>query len=60
VRGGFTQTMNGFTLSEFIRVDNVLYRHYIAVVNANDANGRYYASGARINALIGVTASYAF
>jgi hypothetical protein len=39
VRGGFTQTMNGFTLSEFICVDNVLDRYYIAAVNANDADG---------------------
>ena len=60
LRGGFTQTKGRFKLSEFVRVDNVLDRRYIAAVSVNDANGRYYAPGPGTNVLAGITASYGF
>lgn len=60
LRAGFTQELNRFRLSEFVRVDNVLDRSYISAVSVNDANGRYYAPGPGTSVLFGLTASYAF
>jgi iron complex outermembrane receptor protein len=42
VRAGFTQQLDGWTLSETARVDNVVGRRYVGSVIVNESNGRYF------------------
>ena len=59
-RGGFTQNINHWKLSEFLRVENILDQRYVGSVKINDANKQFYESGAERNWLLGLNASYQF
>ena len=61
LRGGFTQKVGGWRISEFARIDNLFAKDYVGSVyiNAGDAlTGRYYAPAAERTWLIGLSASY--
>lgn len=57
---GFTQTSAGFSLKEFLRVDNIGNRKYSGSVIVNEGNSRFFEPGPGRNYLVGVTASYGF
>ncbi|MBL8477306.1 MAG: TonB-dependent receptor [Methyloversatilis sp.] len=62
IRGGFTQTVGGWKLNEFARIDNLFDKEYVGSVyiNAGTASaGRYFAPASERTWLIGVSASYA-
>lgn len=62
IRGGFTQTVAGWKLNEFARIDNLFDKEYVGSVyiNAGEAlTGRYFAPASERTWLIGVSASYA-
>lgn len=49
-----------WNINSFVRVDNVLDRHYVGSVVVNDRNGYYYEPAAARNYLVGITANYKF
>jgi len=57
---GFTQKARGWTLSEFVRVDNLANRQYVGSVIVGDANGRYYEPAPGRNWFAGVNAALEF
>ncbi len=59
-RGGFTQNVQGWKISEFVRVDNIFDRNYVSSIRVGDLNGRYYEPGVSCNWLIGLNANYQF
>ncbi len=60
LRAGFRQRGKGWTLSEFVRIDNVTDRAYIGSVIVADGNGRFYEPAPKRNALVGVNAEFTF
>ncbi len=58
-RGGFTQKVNNWSLSEYVRVDNVTNKFFVSSVKVNDAS-RFYEPGLPRNWAVGVNASYSF
>jgi iron complex outermembrane receptor protein len=60
LRFGFEQPAAGWTLKEFVRIDNVSDVKYAGSVIVNDGNGRYFESAPGRNYLAGVSASYRF
>jgi iron complex outermembrane recepter protein len=60
LRAGFEQQLNGWRLSEFIRVENLGDREYIGSIRVNDGNGRFYEPAAGRNWLLGLSAAYQF
>ncbi len=59
-RGGFTQKLEQWKFSEFVRIENIFDRNYVGSVRINDANNQYYESGAGRNWLVGLNANYTF
>jgi iron complex outermembrane receptor protein len=62
IRGGFTQKLGGWRVSEFARIDNLFDKEYVGSVyiNAGEAlTGRYYAPAGERSWLIGISAAYA-
>lgn len=62
LRGGFTQDLGGWKVSEFARIDNLFDKEYVGSVyiNSGDAlTGRYYAPASERSWLIGISAAYA-
>ena len=59
-RGGFQQKINNWSLSEFVRIDNLANRNYVSSVKVNDANNRFYEPGTPSNWTVGINASYRF
>ena len=57
---GFAQQGRGWTLSEFLRVDNAGNRNYAGSVVVNDGNGRYYEPAPRRNFLLGLQGRLSF
>jgi len=58
---GYNWRMNEhWMINGFIRVDNLLDRHYVGSVVVNDRNGYYYEPAAQRNYLVGVTADFKF
>ena len=57
---GLEQRRGPWDLSEFLRIDNLLDRNYVAAVVVEDKNGRYFEAAPGRNAVIGVqlTRSY--
>lgn len=51
---GVEQRHGPWRLSEFLRVNNLLDRNYVAAVVIADANGRYYEAAPGRNAIVGV------
>ncbi len=54
----FTQQGAGWTLSEFLRIDNVTDERYVGSVIVNDGNGRYYEPAPGTHFLIGLRLRY--
>ncbi|HVL74732.1 MAG TPA: TonB-dependent receptor [Noviherbaspirillum sp.] len=59
-RIGFEQQIGGWTLREFLRVDNLANRRHVGSVIVNEGNGRFYEPGPGRHVLVGVTASHAW
>jgi iron complex outermembrane receptor protein len=59
-RGGFSQKLNNWNVSEFVRIDNLLDKDYVGSVRVGDLNSRYYEAAPGRNWLLGVSASYSF
>lgn len=57
---GIEQHHGRWTLSEFLRVDNVLDRNYVAAVVIADSNGRFYEAAPGRNAMAGIEVSRKF
>ncbi len=65
IRAGFQQQFGsskkgGWTLSEFVRVDNVMDHRYIGSVIVAEARGRYFEPAPGRNVMVGVNVAYAF
>ena len=60
IRAGFNQKINGWGLSEFVRVNNLFDRNYVGSVIVNDSNQRFFEPAPGRNFLIGANASYQF
>jgi len=58
LRGGFTQNLGNWKLNEFVRVDNLTDKTYVASVRVNTAAA--YDPGAPRNWTLGLNASYKF
>ena len=54
------QTVGGWSISEFARIDNVLDRSYVGSVIVNQASSQFYESAPGRNWLAGVKAAYRF
>jgi iron complex outermembrane receptor protein len=60
LRFGFRQSGAGWTLKEFLRVDNIGDRKYSGSVIVNEGNSRFFEPAPRRNLLIGISGSLAF
>ncbi len=60
LRAGFEQRGNGWTVSEFIRIDNVADRRYIGSVIVADGNGRFYEPAPERKILLGIQGAFRF
>ena len=59
-RGGFSQKLNNWNVSEFVRVENLFDKDYVGSVRVADLNGRYYEPAPGRNWLLGLNAAYRF
>ena len=57
---GVRQRHGAWRLSEFVRVDNLLDRNYVAAVVIADSNGRYFEAAPGRNAMAGVQLTRVF
>ena len=57
---GFTQQGKGWSLTEFLRVDNLTDERYSGSVIVNDGNGRYYEPSPGTNVLVGLQGRLVF
>ncbi len=60
LRAGLEQRVGAWRFREFVRLDNVGDRDYVASVIVNDANGRYFEPAPGRTWLLGVSAAYTF
>lgn len=60
IRAGFSQEINQWRFSEYMRVENIFDRDYIGSVRVNDSNARYFEPAAGRNYLVGLNAAYRF
>jgi iron complex outermembrane receptor protein len=60
LRAGLTQETAGWTLSEFVRVNNLADRNYVGSVIVGDANGRFFEPAPGRNYLVGVSVNARF
>ncbi len=58
--GGFSQAVNNWRFSEFVRVENITDRQYVGSVRVADGNARFYEPAPMRNWLLGLNASYKF
>jgi iron complex outermembrane receptor protein len=59
-RGGFSQDIQGWKLSEFVRIENLADKKYVGSVRVADINARFYDPAPGRNWLIGLNAEYKF
>ncbi|MDP1863580.1 MAG: TonB-dependent receptor [Thiobacillus sp.] len=59
-RAGFKQSQMGWTLEEFVRVDNLFNRNYIGSVIVNASSNRFYEPAPLRNYLVGIDIRRAF
>ena len=52
--GGYAVELSAFKLNAFLRINNLLNRHYVGSIIVNDGNSRYFEPGAGFNVLGGV------
>lgn len=57
---GLTQRGERWTVSEFVRIDNITDRNYAGSVIVNDGNGRYYEPSPRRSIMVGLQANLQF
>ena len=57
---GLLQRSARWSISEFVRVDNVTDKNYVGSVVVNDANNRYYEPSPRRSYMVGVQAKLGF
>ena len=55
--GGYGARLRSMRLRVFMRLDNVLDRHYVSAIIADNANGKYYYPGPGFNVFAGFVAS---
>jgi iron complex outermembrane receptor protein len=63
LRAGFAQTLGGWKLREYIRVENLndaVYASSVRVNSAQDATGAAFEPGATRNWMLGLSANYSF
>ncbi|WP_164675511.1 TonB-dependent receptor family protein [Ottowia oryzae] len=60
LRLGWQQRAGGWTLREYLRVDNLGDKRYVGSVIVNDGNGRFFEPAPGRQWAVGVSASYAF
>jgi iron complex outermembrane receptor protein len=53
--GGYAVELSRYKMSAFLRINNLLNRHYVGSIIVNDGNGRYFEPGAGFNILGGVS-----
>jgi iron complex outermembrane receptor protein len=56
----FEQRAIGWSVSEFLRIENLFDKNYIGSVIIGDANRRYFEPAPRRNAVIGINGVFAF
>jgi iron complex outermembrane receptor protein len=59
-RAVLKRKLGGFTLTGFVRVDNLLGEVYAGSVIVNEGSGRFFEAGTPRSFIIGATAGYAF
>jgi iron complex outermembrane receptor protein len=59
-RGGLTQKVNNWKLNEYVRIENVTNKSYVASAKVNDTASRFYEPGLPRNWAVGLNASYSF
>lgn len=57
-RGGFTQKLENWRLSEFLRVENLFDKDYVGSVRVADLNSRYYEPAPGRAWLLGLNVAY--
>ena len=60
LRAGFEQRAGAWTVSEFLRIDNLGDQRYVGSVIVNESNARFFEPSPGRNWLIGASASYRF
>lgn len=60
LRAGFNQNIRGWRFSEYLRVENLSDKEYIASVRINDTQSRFFEPATDRNYLLGLSASYQF
>jgi outer membrane receptor protein involved in Fe transport len=60
LRAGFNQNAKGWRFSEYLRVENISDKEYIASVRINDTPSRFFEPATDRNYLLGLSASYQF
>jgi len=60
LRAGFNQQAGGWNFSEYLRIENLGDKEYIASVRVNDGNARFFEPATDRNYLLGLSASYQF
>jgi|LakMenE18May11ns_1017448.scaffolds.fasta_scaffold9915593_1 iron complex outermembrane receptor protein len=60
IRAGFEQKIQGWRMTEYLRVENLADKDYIGSIKNNENTGRYFEPSAGRNYLIGISASYQF
>jgi iron complex outermembrane receptor protein len=60
LRAGFEQKMQGWRLTEYLRLENLTDKDYIGSIKNNENTGRYFEPSAGRNYLVGISASYQF
>ena len=59
-RAGFKQTYQGWTFSEYLRLNNLTDKYYVSSVIVNQAGSNYFEPAAGRNYMAGVRATYKF
>ena len=60
LRTGFNQQVRGWRFSEYLRIENLSDKEYIASVRINDGQQRFFEPATDRNYLLGLSASYQF
>lgn len=60
LRGGFEQRSGKWTVSEFLRIDNLSNTRYSGSVIVNESNGRFFEPAPGRNWSVGISAAFRF
>ena len=60
LRAGLQQQLGGWTLSQFVRLDNLANRDYIGSVIVNEGNSRFFEPGPGRSWMLGINARARF